>query len=302
MKKLLFLCCTMLCGISAFSQISFNQSASTVTSGQQVTLTSTGENHSSAPGNKYINNLDQFSVVSASPSSYLSSQTIVWSGGNYSTLSTPTVIIATLTNTASVPVTVTYKFRVFTYDNWGFFNLPPYDQSFTVTVNPVPVITYHSVALSQTFTKNSCGPGFTGSQVPYSLSAGAYTSTISQADANSKAQTALSLLGQNNANNIGTCTPIITYAAGPNAANGGSQIDYTLPNLPSNYTVTWSVDGPATVASGGNTTTASIYFTALPGSSNNGLVTLRITISDGVNPPTTTVVKKINVTYCDVCP
>jgi uncharacterized protein YcfL len=155
MKKLLFLCCTMLCGISAFSQISFNQSASTVTSGQQVTLTSTGENHSSAPGNKYINNLDQFSVVSASPSSYLSSQTIVWSGGNYSTLSTPTVIIATLTNTASVPVTVTYKFRVFTYDNWGFFNLPPYDQSFTVTVNPVPVITYHSVALSQTFTKNS---------------------------------------------------------------------------------------------------------------------------------------------------
>ncbi|MES2062868.1 MAG: hypothetical protein V4456_13160 [Bacteroidota bacterium] len=95
-------------------------------------------------------------------------------------------------------------------------------------------------------------------------------------------------------------TQSLTFAnvSGPNFVNGGEQHNYILNDLPSGSTVSWSVDGPATIVSGGNTTTATIFFT----NSGSGLVTLRVTISDGVNPPTTYIVKKINVTYCTTCP
>jgi len=101
---------------------------------------------------------------------------------------------------------------------------------------------------------------------------------------------------------ITVSTQSLTFAnvSGPNFVNGGEQHNYILTDLPSGSTVSWSVDGPATIVSGGNTTTATIYFTN--SGSTNELVTLRVTISDGVNPPATYIVKKINVTYCTVCP
>lgn len=77
-------------------------------------------------------------------------------------------------------------------------------------ITPVPpiIITYSSIASSGLFTRNNCGISSTGSQVTYSVLAGKYTSTISQADANSKAASDVTANGQAYANANGSCTAV----------------------------------------------------------------------------------------------
>jgi hypothetical protein len=65
--------------------------------------------------------------------------------------------------------------------------------------------------LNQFFTKNDCGSGFLGSEVSYSVPYAKYTSTISVADANAKAQTEIDLNGQSHANELGNCRPDVTH-------------------------------------------------------------------------------------------
>lgn len=67
---------------------------------------------------------------------------------------------------------------------------------------------FYNVAESGTFTRNNCGSGYLGSQITYSVAAGTYSSTISQADANQLALDDISANGQNYANVNGTCTLI----------------------------------------------------------------------------------------------
>lgn len=236
MKKFLFLCCAMLCCISASAQIGFTVSASTVTSDQEVTITSTGENHAIASGNKYITSVGPFSVVSANPSTYLSGQSILWTSVTYSTSTAPTVIKVKPKNTSSVPVTVTYKFRVDTYDNWGFVTIAPYDYQFTLTVNPAPTV-YYNTLQSISFTRNDCGAGYSGSSVPVSVSANTYTGT-SVADANQKAINYINATGQAYANAHGTCATIynsIAYTSSftrnncDSHSDAGPAVSYTLP-------------------------------------------------------------------------
>lgn len=71
--------------------------------------------------------------------------------------------------------------------------------------NFAPTI-YYSVEKSLGFTRNNCGPG-TEPLVPviYTVPANKYTSLISQADADQKAQNDLTANGQNNANTLGIC-------------------------------------------------------------------------------------------------
>ncbi|WPQ61474.1 DUF5977 domain-containing protein [Chitinophaga sancti] len=66
--------------------------------------------------------------------------------------------------------------------------------------------TYTNDAMSRTYTRNNCGTGYTGSSVTYSVAAGKYTSTVSYADANSKAAADTLANGQTYANTNGTCT------------------------------------------------------------------------------------------------
>ncbi len=73
--------------------------------------------------------------------------------------------------------------------------------------------TYCSSSRSPMFYKNNCPPGTTGSAVVYLVPHCKYTSTISQADADAKAQTEINANGQNNANNLGTCTQTYFNAA-----------------------------------------------------------------------------------------
>jgi YD repeat-containing protein len=66
---------------------------------------------------------------------------------------------------------------------------------------------YYNAVASQNFTRNNCPSGYTGSSVAYTVSANIYMSTISQADADAKAQADIIANGQAYANANGICTP-----------------------------------------------------------------------------------------------
>ncbi len=68
--------------------------------------------------------------------------------------------------------------------------------------------TYYNIQMSATATKSDCGTGYTGSTVTYTVAAGKYSSTVSQADADAKASADLTANKQVYANANGTCTLI----------------------------------------------------------------------------------------------
>ncbi|HMR93578.1 MAG TPA: DUF5977 domain-containing protein, partial [Chitinophagaceae bacterium] len=70
---------------------------------------------------------------------------------------------------------------------------------------------YYSALKSGNFTRNNCSSGYTGSTVTYTVPAGTYTSTISQADADQQAQDDVNTNGQSYANTNGTCTQTAIY-------------------------------------------------------------------------------------------
>jgi hypothetical protein len=96
---------------------------------------------------------------------------------------------------------------------------------------------YYNRALSETFTKNNCGPGYIGSEVTYTLPANIYSSTKSQEDADAQADTYLMTYGQNYANTYGSCIPVyyntaqsqsFATASCPEGYLGGT-VTYTVP-------------------------------------------------------------------------
>lgn len=66
-------------------------------------------------------------------------------------------------------------------------------------------VTYTNNLITETFTKDNCGAGYIGGNVTYSIPAAKYSSTISQADADQKADNELATYGQAHANTNGTC-------------------------------------------------------------------------------------------------
>lgn len=70
--------------------------------------------------------------------------------------------------------------------------------------NPPDV--FNNEELTVTFTKDDCGEGFIGSDVPYTVPAGTFTSLISQEDADAQAQSFAEANGQTYANENGTCS------------------------------------------------------------------------------------------------
>lgn len=69
--------------------------------------------------------------------------------------------------------------------------------------------TYYNTVKSQDFTRNNCSNAV-GSTVTYTVPVEKYSSTISQADADNKAQNDITANGQAYANTTGTCTPLNT--------------------------------------------------------------------------------------------
>lgn len=85
--------------------------------------------------------------------------------------------------------------------------------------------TYYSSATSQTFIRNNCGSNAIGGSYTYIIPEGQYTSIISQADADQKAQNDINSNGQTAANTNGTCTTLncsVTKGSGISQFNYGS--------------------------------------------------------------------------------
>jgi hypothetical protein len=92
---------------------------------------------------------------------------------------------------------------------------------FVPTLNVVqPPTVYSNTVQSGYFSRNNCGIGFEGSGVSYVVQANTYTSTISQTDANQKAEKDVRDNGQAYANANGTCTPI--YVITPNGTGSAN--------------------------------------------------------------------------------
>lgn len=77
-----------------------------------------------------------------------------------------------------------------------------------IDCSQIGLTAFSSVTKSGAYTRNNCGTGSIGSLVTYTVAAGSYISTISQADADAKAQADVTTNGQNYANVNGICTPI----------------------------------------------------------------------------------------------
>lgn len=97
------------------------------------------------------------------------------------------------------------------------------------------VISYPSIARSGYFVRNNCAAGSVGSSVSFSQAAGAQTSAISQADADSKGLTLFNTNGQVNANTNGTCLFSSITKSGSFTRNNctggavGSTVIYSVP-------------------------------------------------------------------------
>jgi YD repeat-containing protein len=70
------------------------------------------------------------------------------------------------------------------------------------------IITYANNEISEDFTKNNCSAGYIGTTVTYTVPAGKYTSTISQAVVDMMAQYELDTYGQSYANTNGSCLQV----------------------------------------------------------------------------------------------
>ena len=67
---------------------------------------------------------------------------------------------------------------------------------------------YYNTTKSQTFTRTNCGAGYQPGTYTYTVMAGKYTSIVSQADAEAKAQAEINANGQNTTNIIAPCYQI----------------------------------------------------------------------------------------------
>lgn len=110
-------------------------------------------------------------------------------------------------------------------------------RSTLVSIPPPVAVVYSNAATSQTFTRSNCPAGDTAGSVVYTVPAGKYTTTVSQAAANTQAVTDLTLNGQTYANANGACKLPTMY---PNAAQLGT---FTRNNCScgTGNTVTYSV-------------------------------------------------------------
>ncbi|HEY1115883.1 MAG TPA: DUF5977 domain-containing protein [Chitinophagaceae bacterium] len=96
---------------------------------------------------------------------------------------------------------------------------------------------YYNRMITETFTKDNCGAGFVGSDVPFIVTANTYSSAISQADADAQAENYLLVQGQLHANTFGSCIQV--YYNDPqsriftteNCGEGykGGTVTYTVP-------------------------------------------------------------------------
>ena len=118
----------------------------------------------------------------------------------------------------------------------GKITLQPYTSVILIYEGQATV--FYNSPMSQTFTRNNCPAGTIPSSVVYSVPAGKYSSTVSQADADAQAQADINANGQNYANQNGTCGNLSAYSSNGftktftknNCTSGaGSSVTYSVP-------------------------------------------------------------------------
>jgi hypothetical protein len=110
------------------------------------------------------------------------------------------------------------KITYYEYDGLGRLNIVR-DQDFNIVKKycynyagqVVDCGAYYSNAITRAYRKTGCQSGYSGSEMPYTIAAGAYASQVSQADADQQALTALNTLGQNNADLNGSCVQNVSF-------------------------------------------------------------------------------------------
>lgn len=100
---------------------------------------------------------------------------------------------------------------------------------------------YLNREIAGSFTRNNCSSGYvSGSPISYTVPAGVYSSTISQADADSKAQNDVATNGQSYANLNGQCIQVVNFSIEPSMYSGTiSRIVFTKPS--EGYSETFNV-------------------------------------------------------------
>ena len=197
-KSFLLFSTFILCCLAGYAQTLTN-SVSTVTSGATVTIKGSGE---TATAYYIAEQGDDVWNVATGQQQYYNNQKITFTAATYynKTSKAATSLQYKLTNTASVPVTVTYQILILPFN--GTNSLPQQTFLFTVTVNPAPVPppSFGNVAEPGPFIKNDCGSAYYGQSVAHSIPANTYHATT-QAAANQMALDA----GQAYANANGIC-------------------------------------------------------------------------------------------------
>jgi hypothetical protein len=249
MKKLLLLFSIIICCGATYAQ-TLTATPSSVTTGGTITIKAAGESLSSN-----ISNLGGafLSVSVAAPNQGYTSDingSVVSGTTTYYNTGTgaPTTFQFKPTSSAPVPVVVTYTFFA-TLQNLTSGGSTPtnVNLTFTVTINPptTPSV-FYNVAKSQTFYNNTCAAGTASDPYTYTVAARKYSSTVSQADADNKAQADINTNGQNLANANAPCKIVyyntaISQSFTPACSIGygysGAAIPYNVPAGKYNSTV-----------------------------------------------------------------
>jgi hypothetical protein len=135
MKKIFLFCSIIVCCFSAKAQtLSLTTTATTVSSGYVINIKVVGETHTKE-AQSYI-----YDGLSSVPFNGGAKGSIVGTGNFYgnSVNGTPSDFAFLVTNTSSVPLTVTYNFRIVPVDGTTSTPLSPVAASVTVVVNPAP--------------------------------------------------------------------------------------------------------------------------------------------------------------------
>lgn len=134
MKKISLAFLALLLCVTGFAQ-TFTTTSTTINSGDSFTITGVGETLS----HYFLAEQSQQVWYVANPA-YISNQSIQFVAATYynTTTHTPTSLTFKATNTASVPVQVTYRIRVMPYDGVNLTTLADVNTDVTLTVNPAP--------------------------------------------------------------------------------------------------------------------------------------------------------------------
>jgi hypothetical protein len=159
------------------------------------------------------------------------------------------------------------------------------------------VTTYKNILKSSPFTKVPCAAGSVGSSYVYSVPAGIYLSTISQADADAQADNEIASNGQNFVNANGTCIPLpvpptglaFTSATGTSISFSWNAVsDATSYKIYKNNNYVATVTAPITTGSLSGLTPSTPYSIQVSGVNalGEGLLCTSVSMSTAPSIPT----------------